>query len=369
MKHRQFLPADANYSALDQYFSTLGARRLMLVHGRSMTRLKLGEYFKNAPARLGFDLIEFTDFTPNPEYESIERGVEIFNREHCDAIAAVGGGSAIDTAKCIKLFSNMNPNANYIEQQIVPNDIAFLAAPTTGGSGSEATQFAVIYYRDKKYSIDDSSALPDAVFFDANVLLDLPVYQKKATLLDAFCHAVESSWSVNANDESRHYAREAVRLITANKNIYIDGKPDLQCCTFVMYAANLAGRAINISKTTAGHAMCYRLTKKFGLSHGHAAARCVVVLWKFMLDFALENRREDLLRIFDDLASAMNCATAEEAIAAFDRQLDDWELNAPIDVENSLDELASSVNLQRLANNPVELRADDLKKLYQLIGR
>ena len=367
MEHRQFLTADAGYTALDDFFSMLGARKLMLVHGRSMNRLKLGEYFKKLAAWI--EVIEFMDFTPNPEYESIERGVEIFNREHCDAIAAVGGGSAIDNAKCIKLFSNMNPNTNYIEQKIVPNNIPFLAAPTTGGSGSEATQFAVIYYRDKKYSIDDASALPDAVFFDANVLLELPVYQKKATLLDAFCHAVESTWSVNANDESRHYAREAVRLITANKNFYIDGKPDLQCCTFVMYAANLAGRAINISKTTAGHAMCYSLTKKFGLAHGHAVARCLVPLWKFMLDFAIEHERAELLRIFDDLAAAMNCATTGEAIEAFDRQLDAWQLNQSIEVAAALDELTTSVNLQRLANNPVELRADVIKELYRQIGR
>ena len=364
MNRQKFL---MSYSQLDDFFSTLEGRKIMLVHGRSMERLKLGEYFKNLAKRL--DIIEFTDFTPNPEYESIERGVSVFNDENCEAIAAVGGGSAIDTAKCIKLFSNMDSSTDYIGQKIVPNDIPFLAAPTTGGSGSESTQFAVIYYQNKKYSIDDASALPNAVFFDADALMKLPLYQKKATLLDAFCHAVESSWSVKATAESRFYAREAIRLLVANKNAYIDAEPELQCCAYILYAANLAGRAINISKTTAGHAMCYSLTKKFGLAHGHAVARCLVELWKFMLDFAIENRREDLLKIFSEIASATGVATSEQAIDVFERQLEAWKLTSPIDVENSIDELAASVNLQRLANNPVELRAEDLKKLYRLIGR
>ena len=365
MRRQHFLMNDER--RLDEFFSILAGRKIMLVHGKSMDRLHLGRYFRKLAAH--FDIIEFTDFTPNPEYESIERGVRIFNREHCDVIVAVGGGSAIDTAKCIKLFSNMRSDVNYIEQKIVPNAIPFLAIPTTGGSGSEATQFAVIYYRGKKHSIDDASALPDTVLFDARSLLELSIYQKKATLLDAFCHAVESMWSINANDESRHYAREAIRLIVANKNLYIDGKPDLQCCAFILYAANLAGRAINISKTTAAHAMCYRLTKKFGLAHGHAVARCLVVLWKFMSEFAIENRRADLLRIFDELDSLNTVGGGTRIVEDFNRQLDDWGLNSPIDLNDSVDELVASVNLQRLANNPVALRADDLKKLYQLIGR
>lgn len=363
MKQQKFLIADENYSSLGDFFSTFEGRRIMLVHGRSMTRLKLGDYFK----RSKLELIEFTDFTPNPEYASIERGVRLFNEKNCEAIIAVGGGSAIDTAKCIKLFSNMDSTSDFIDQTIEPNDIPLIAIPTTGGSGSESTQFAVIYYRDKKFSIEHESALPDAVFFDAGVLIGLPDYQKKATLLDAFCHAIESLLSVRADEQSRFYAREALRLIATVKDAYIDS-PDLQNCAYVLYAANLAGRAINISKTTAGHAMSYQLTKMFGLAHGHAVARCLVELLPFMLDFALENRRDDLIKIFDEIAQSTGADEPREAIENFRRTLNVWKLDEPIDLESSLDELAGSVNLQRLANNPVKLSADDLRRLYRSIG-
>lgn len=352
MKRQKFLMADENYTGLDEYFSTVDVRRIMIVHGRSMTRLPIAAYFARLSARMS--ITHFTDFTPNPDYASSERGAEIFNGEHCDAIVAVGGGSAIDTAKCIKLA--------------VDAKVPLIAIPTTGGSGSESTQFAVVYRGDNKTSIEDESILPDAVLFDAGTLINLPDYQKKSTVLDAFCHAVESMWSVNANDESRHYAREALRLLVAAKDRYINGAPDLQCCTFVLYAANLAGRAINISKTTAAHAMSYRLTKKFGLAHGHAVARCLVELWQFMLEYSVEHDRADMLSIFDDIASATGYRTARDSVDAFRDLLDNWALNAPIDVERSIDELASSVNLQRLANNPIKLGDDDLRRLYRLIG-
>ena len=352
MMRQKILIADEKFSALDELLASLRCNRLMLVHGRSMARLDVGAYFDRLSERLS--VVHFTDFTPNPDISSVERGAKIFNDEHCDAIVAVGGGSAIDVAKCIKL----NADAR---------GVPFLAMPTTAGSGSEATRFAVIYRDGVKTSIEDESILPDAVLFDARVLINLPDYQKKSTLLDAFCHAIESMWSVRANDESRHYAREALRLLVAVKDQYVCGG-DLQSCAFVLYAANFAGRAINISKTTAAHAMSYRLTKQFGLAHGHAVARCLVELWQFMLNYAVENERADLLSIFDEISSATACRTAEESIAIFRRILSDWHLDAPIDVEQSIDELAASVNLQRLANNPVELRAEQLKNLYRLIA-
>ena len=86
----------------------------------------------------------FSDFTPNPIYEEVCKGIDLFQITKCDSILAVGGGSAIDVAKCIKLFCNMNPEISFLQQTIIPNRIPFLAVPTTAGTGSEETRFAVI---------------------------------------------------------------------------------------------------------------------------------------------------------------------------------------------------------------------------------
>ena len=299
------------------------------------------------------------------------RGIKLWHSEKCDEIVAVGGGSAIDVAKCIKLFSNMKMEENYLTQTISSNDIQLLAIPTTSGSGSEATQFAVVYYEGKKYSVDHESALPNTVFFDATVLQTLPEYQKKSTLLDALCHAIESSWCINANDLSRYYASEAIRLIFANKDEFVKEKPTLQCCAYMLYAANLAGRAINITRTTAAHAMCYKITSLYGLAHGHAAALCMSILWPYMAN-AIQNDN-NLKIIFQSIAYDMDCLTIEEAIDKFQNMLKDWDLIQTLtsendkDFQNKVEELASSVNIQRLSNNPIKISEDDMKMLYSKI--
>ena len=122
-----------------------------------MNKLRLGKFFDELPKRHKVKIIHFTDFKPNPNYKSVVEGVKIFNEEKCDEMIAVGGGSSIDVAKCIKLFSNMNPEKNFLMQEILPNKINFLAIPTTAGSGSEATQFAVIYHEGKKYSVENEN--------------------------------------------------------------------------------------------------------------------------------------------------------------------------------------------------------------------
>lgn len=147
------------YDELDQYFQENQVKKILLVCGEFIKQLKIVEYFKHLEQRLGIKVIQFSEFKPNPLYESVVKGVEKFHKENCDMIIAVGGGSAIDVAKCIKLYSNMDTSINYLQQKIVSNSIKLLALPTTAGTGSEATRFAVIYYGGEKQSISDLSLI------------------------------------------------------------------------------------------------------------------------------------------------------------------------------------------------------------------
>ena len=124
--------------------------------------------------------IKFDSFTSNPLYSDVCNGVDIFNAEGCEAIVAVGGGSAIDVAKCIKLFCRLERNTDFLSQSYSENDLTLLAAPTTAGTGSESTRFAVIYKDGIKQSVHDFSIIPNYAFLDANVLKSLPLYQKKS---------------------------------------------------------------------------------------------------------------------------------------------------------------------------------------------
>lgn len=110
-------------------------------------------------------------------------------------------------------------------------------------------------------------------FLTPGALKTLPAYQRKSTMLDALCHAVESFWSVHATAESKAYSRDALKMIRRYAEDYLANCDEGNAG--MLLAANTAGKAINLTQTTAGHAMCYKLTSLYGLAHGHAAALCV----------------------------------------------------------------------------------------------
>lgn len=312
----------------------------------------------------------FSNFTPNPTYESVQRGVDSFKDNVCDIILAVGGGSAIDVAKCIKLFSTMDSNKNYLQQPFLANKVPLFAIPTTAGTGSEATRFAVIYFQGNKQSVTHDSIIPQAVLFDASLLESIPDYHRKATMLDALCHAIESFWSINSTKESRKYATQAIEIFFDAIDLYM--KNNSIGNEEMMRAANLAGKAINISQTTAAHAMCYKLTSLCGLAHGHAVSIILPELWDYMLDHmqkCIDNRGKKYLdQVFVNIAIAMRCQNAKEAVEKLRILLQRLGMKKPNLDEEEIKLLVSSVNPIRLKNNPIELAALDIECIYQKIS-
>ena len=125
---------------LAEIFRTLGARKFFLICGSPFDRLPLCELFES----IGTPYVRFSGFTSNPVYEDVCRGVDLFRQERCDTIVAVGGGSAIDVAKCVRQFSVLDSSQDYLAQQYRDSQIPMIAVPTTAGTGSESTHFAVV---------------------------------------------------------------------------------------------------------------------------------------------------------------------------------------------------------------------------------
>jgi len=356
------LYASRDYRELDEYFQKIGTKRLFLVCGRSLEHLRLERYFASLEERAGIRLVRFSGFRPNPLYEDAVEGVKLFRSGGCDAIAAVGGGSAMDTAKCVRLWADMDSTRSYLSQEPAPTGIPFLAVPTTAGTGSEATRFAVVYHQGEKQSVTHESCLPSAVLLDPTALENLPDYHRKSSMLDALCHAVESFWSVRASEESRKFSRRALHVLWEDLDGYLAntsaGNADM------LKAANLAGKAINIAQTTAGHAMCYKLTTLYGLAHGHAAALCVSRLWPYMAERAAGTELE---RVFQNLAQAMGCGTIPGSVARFQELLSRLALETPTARPEDFPILRDSVNPVRLKNNPVPLDTEAIDFLYHQI--
>lgn len=325
-------------------------------------------------AHLPRTTVVFSNYQPNPLYENVQDGVKLFREEKCDAIIAVGGGSAIDVAKCIKLYGNLPGNGEegaWLTAGYVENNIPFLAMPTTAGTGSEATRYAVIYYDGKKQSVTSESFIPDTVLMDPNTLITLPSYQKKATMCDALCHAIESFWSVNSTDESKKYSRAAIKGVIENMDGYLANTEEGRAG--MLRAANTAGKAINITQTTAGHAMCYKITSLFGSAHGHAAILCDRVLFSWMVentDKCIDPRGEEYLKeTLDEIGQAMGSENAKDGAEKLKIIFEKLELEIPKATETQFEELKTSVNPVRLKNHPIELTVETIDALYHDILR
>lgn len=332
-------------------------KRFLLVCDPSYQYLNIKEQIDILP----FERVVFNGFTSNPLYEDVCHGVELFNREGCDAILAVGGGSSIDVAKCVKLYCKMDSSRNYLTQECFDSGIPLIAVPTTAGTGSESTRYAVIYFEDKKQSVTHESIIPNYAVLDPSVLKTLPIYQKKCTMLDALCQGIESWWSINSTDESKGYAKQAVRMILENMDAYLAGSD--KEAEEIMLAANYAGRAINITQTTAAHAMSYKLTSMYKLPHGHAVAVCLPGVWEYMLahmDKCVDKRGEAYLKAtLDEIAGSI-------APALFREILQKLEIDYPVaeDKGAELGLLTRSVNPTRLKNNPVKLEDSAILEIY-----
>ncbi len=361
-----------DYKVFDDWLHESGSKKILMVCDGSIGYQKEFNNHLDKVSQSGIQVISFSDFQPNPLYENVLAGVKVFREEKCDTIIAVGGGSAMDVAKCIKLYSNLpgdGGDGSWLDAEYEPNDIPFLAMPTTAGTGSEATRYAVVYYAGKKQSVTADSFIPNAVLMDPDTLLTLPLYQKKATMCDALCHAIESFWSVNSTDESKRYSQEAIELIIANMDGYLANTKEGR--SNMLLAANIAGKAINITQTTAGHAMCYKITGLFKASHGHAAMLCDRVLYSWMVqntDKCIDPRGEQYLKkVLCDIACSMGCDSAEKGTKKLEEIFKKLDLAVPSATEEEFEELKSSVNPVRLKNHPIAIDVETIDWLYHKI--
>ena len=354
----------------------VGCEKLFLVVDSSYPFLNIKDAIEALPVK---ERVMFSEFTPNPLYEQVSNGIELLKTSNCDTILAVGGGSAIDVAKCIKLAVLAEEGNKAIIPPLVSTRVAcdgtklpFIAIPTTAGTGSESTHNAVMYYEGAKQTVTNDGVLPDFAVLEPSVLKTLPLYQKKCTMMDALCQGIESWWSVNSTEESYEYSRKTIELIMANWRKYIFENDD-EAAAQIMLAANYGGRAINITATTAAHAMSYKITSLYKFPHGHAVAVCLPEIWEYMIghmDKCIDKRGKDYLNgIFNEIAKSMGAEIPSEAIVIFRDMMTQMELVNPTSQkrEEELSVLSTSVNPVRLKNNPVELSEPVIRSIYNSI--
>lgn len=265
--------------------SKLRSRKIFLVTG--------GNSYKSSGAKQrtekllnGLDITIFCDFEVNPKLEDIKKGIEVFKRSKPDLVIAIGGGSVIDVAKAINSLSANHGNpVDYIKGnlKIDKPGKTLIAIPTTSGSGSEATHFAVVYVGKTKYSLAHEYILPQYSIIDPHLTTNLSSKLTATSGMDALAQAIEAYWSINSTPLSKRYSKQAINLATKFLEPAVNN-PTSESRIAMSKAAHLAGKSINIAKTTACHAISYPITTYFGIPHGHAVSLTLSSMLKYNAD-------------------------------------------------------------------------------------
>lgn len=347
-------------------------QRVLLVTGKNSFSDSSAKTVLNSHLS-GFEFSRFCEFSHNPKIEDVIDGIRIFLQEDCQAIIAVGGGSVLDMAKLIKAYQDSNKD---IRTQVISNElglcgIPLVAIPTTAGSGSEATEFAVVYIDNKKYSVSNEFLQPNLVFLISDFTLSASPYLTATTGMDALTQSIESFWSINSTETSRAYSKEAIASIWKYLPLAVH-KNDPRAKYELINAAHLAGKAINISKTTAPHAISYSLTTYHGIPHGHAVAMTIGFFCSYNSELTeadcIDHRGVSYVRtIFAEIQEIIGKNNLEKALNSFISGigLDLCIPKSPMGVDDDIAKILGDINVQRMKNNPRLVREADLKLMLK----
>lgn len=353
---------EGGYLLLGAILTELRARRPLVVGGSAFGDSVIRQALEDE----GIEYVLFSEYSPNPTSEEVEAGLVRFEESGCDSIISVGGGSAIDVAKGIKARAAFALPGFATPGAALTRALPHLAIPTTAGTGSESTHFAVVYIDGEKHSIAHDALLPEAVILEPELLRGLPEYHKKSAVLDALVQCIESTWAKDATPASQSLALRGIRMILDNLFPYFHKSNgfDAGATREMQIAANLSGKAINLTKTTAAHAMSYGLTSEFGLAHGHAAALTLRGVWRRYNSIVRRKGEgsEELAAALRRINRAFGTRSTVQAFRKFDLILEVLDLPDPI----GTDTLVKGVNLERLGNSPVPLTAEELRSAYEL---
>lgn len=345
-------------SRLHNYLAELNAKKVLLVTGNaSFHRCGAAEAILPQLEQLAVDVTRFCDFKTNPDSDGLARGLAVINAFSPDAIIAVGGGSVIDMAKLIRFFHAYSGDmlrGPYTQRASV---VPLIAMPTTAGTGSEATHFAVLYHKGIKHSIAYPDIRPDVAIVDPTFTFGSSAYLTACAGFDALAQAIEAYWNRNADRASDALAAKAIELLYPTLPALMAQPEDKELREKASEGAYLAGQAINITKTTAPHAFSYPFTSHYGYPHGHAVALTFPIIAEINLSRPgmPVDKKDKLLRILGlDGNIAVNLSHYTASLGLTPRR-DNYDIAL----------LASEINLSRLANNPAEITDADARAILE----
>ncbi len=342
----------------------LASRRAVREHGLADALKALGT---------ACDVVWIDDTPGNPTFDSVAAALARFGAEKPQRLIAIGGGSAIDTAKALSALAEERwpLDAQQVRACIAgkgylrgDTGIAITAVPTTAGSGAELTMWGTLWDPQalKKYSVEAPWLFPREAWLVPELTATMPPRLTLSTGLDALTHAVEAWWSVKSNPVVRALAADAIEHITAALPQALARPDDLDARARMMHGALFAAMAFSNTRTAACHALSYPLTMRFGIEHGFAVAltlpQMLCINWPAMAD------QPALLRAFG-VGGPQDIGVWLDGLCAGIQPL---RLSAfGVDAAAAAAALAGELAPERMGNNPVPLNAGDVERILQAI--
>ena len=366
---------------IKKIISDIGAKKILLVTGKD-SYIKSGAEEKLSKYLDKIYVERYYDFEVNPKIEDVYFGVSIVQKMMPDLIIAIGGGTVIDMAKLINILSSQS-NHSFIN--IIKNSSLIskkgmsplVSIPTTSGTGSEATHFAVVYVEKRKYSLAHKFMLPEYVIVDSLLSNKIPKKIAASVAIDALSQAIESYWSVGASNKSKQYAEKAIEIILSSIGKAVN-ENDQSAKDLMAIAANLSGKAINISKTTAAHAISYPISTHFNVHHGHAVGLLLGCFFEINANFEthsindsrgvsyVKNTMLQLFKLFG-VEGPLDCKLAWYEIMN-NIGLETKITKLGVSSSEDIDLIVNNVNIERLNNNPVIISEKTIKNLLRSIS-
>ncbi len=273
------------------WVNSLGASKVLLVTDPGIVSVGHLDRVTKRIRHAGLDFCAYTDVTENPTTKVVSQCAETARAANVDLIIGLGGGSSLDTAKgCNMLLSNGGQIQDYKGYGKVANPmLPFIAIPTTTGTGSESQSYALICDENthEKLACGDPKAIAAIAILDPSLAKTQPPIVTACSGVDAMAHAIESMVSLNYNELSSLYSREAFRIVNSNLEKVLFSTPEIEAYGAMLLGASYAGLAIENSMLGCAHAAANPLTARFNIVHGHAVGLMLPHVMRFNAEDAV----------------------------------------------------------------------------------
>ncbi|WP_335617838.1 1-propanol dehydrogenase PduQ [Clostridium formicaceticum] len=358
-----------------QFLKQITGSRAFIVADSIMETLGYLQKTVDYLSEAGISSEVFSGVRPDPDVKVIAEGLKLYKKSSADVLVAIGGGSAIDTAKGILYFAWKFGNIEGVEIK----KPLFIAIPSTSGTGSEVTDFSVITSEGEKVCIVDEFIAPDIAILDSTCIQHVPQRVVVDTGIDVLVHAIEAYVSTKATDFTDALVEKAIKLIFENLETLYKDMNNFYAIDRVQNASCMAGMAFTNTGLGINHSLAHAFGGAFHISHGRSNALLLNAVMEFNADLA-GSANGYAAEKYAKLATMLQlpARTSREGAVNFMLAVDKLKKSLGIEdgirglgieqteFEDALEQMAEKAVLDRCTpTNPKQPSKEDLIQIYR----